>query len=69
MVNVTTMGLIIASGLGFNVWWDLGERIKLVFQKKAFSWQIIPDPSSAEQAGFDYNRDFAPWWDNLYFTV
>ena len=34
LVNVTTMGLIIASGLGFNVWWDLGERIKLVFQKK-----------------------------------
>ena len=30
LVNVTTMGLIIASGLGFNVWWDLGERIKLV---------------------------------------
>lgn len=34
LVNVTTMGLIIASGLGFNVWWDLGKRIKLVFQKK-----------------------------------
>ena len=30
LVNVTTMGLIIASGLGFNVWWDLGKRIKLV---------------------------------------
>ena len=69
LVNVTTMGLIIASGLGFNVWWDLGERIKLGFSEEAFSWQIIPDPSSAEQAGFDYNRDFAPWWDNLYFTV
>ena len=34
LVNVTTMGLIIASGLGFNVWWNLGKRIKLVFQKK-----------------------------------
>ena len=34
LLNFTTMGLIIASGLGFNVWWDLGKRIKMVFQKK-----------------------------------
>lgn len=34
LVNITTMGLIIASGLGFTVWWDLGKRIRLVFQKK-----------------------------------
>ena len=34
LVNIVTMGLIIASGLGFTVWWDLGKRIKLVFQKK-----------------------------------
>lgn len=34
MVNITTILLIIASGLGFTVWWDLGKKIKLVFQKK-----------------------------------
>ena len=34
LLNFTTMGLIIASGLGFNVWWDLGKRMKMVFQKK-----------------------------------
>ena len=45
------------------------RKNKAGFSEEAFSWQIIPDPSSAEQAGFDYNRDFAPWWDNLYFTV
>ncbi len=41
LVNVTTMGLIIASGLGFNVWWDLGEKNKAGFSEEAFSWQII----------------------------
>ena len=34
MVNITTILLIIASGLGFTVWWDLGKKIKLVFQRK-----------------------------------
>ena len=28
LVNLTTMGLIIASGLGFIVWWDLWAKIK-----------------------------------------
>lgn len=34
LVNIVTMLIIIASGLGFNVWWDIGRRLKLVFQKK-----------------------------------
>lgn len=34
LVNITTMGLIIASGLGFTVWWDVGDKIKRIFQKK-----------------------------------
>ena len=34
LVNITTILLIIMSGLGFTVWWDLGKKIKLVFQKK-----------------------------------
>ena len=34
LLNITTIGLIIASGLGFTVWWDLGKKIKMVFQKK-----------------------------------
>ncbi|MDO5134569.1 MAG: potassium transporter TrkG [Eubacteriales bacterium] len=33
-VNLTTMGLITASGLGFTVWWDLADKVKKVFQKK-----------------------------------
>ena len=34
LLNFTTMGLIIASGLGFNVWWDLGKRMKMVFLRR-----------------------------------
>lgn len=34
LVNLTTMGLIIASGLGFTVWWDLGGKIKAVCKKR-----------------------------------
>ncbi len=32
LVNLTTMGLIIASGLGFTVWWDLHEKMKKVYK-------------------------------------
>ena len=45
------------------------KKNKAGFSEEAFSWKIIPDSSPAEQAGFDYNRDFAPWWDDLYFAV
>ena len=34
VVNFTTMGLIIMSGLGFVVWWDLWDKIKKVFHGK-----------------------------------
>lgn len=34
LVNFTTMGLIIVAGLGFNVWWDIADKMKKVFQKK-----------------------------------
>ena len=34
LVNLTTMGLVIASGLGFTVWWDVADKIRKVFQKK-----------------------------------
>lgn len=34
LVNFTTMGLIIISGLGFTVWWDLADKIKRVIRKK-----------------------------------
>lgn len=34
LVNFATMALIIAAGLGFVVWWDVGARLKRVFQKK-----------------------------------
>lgn len=34
LINFTTMGLVIAAGLGFNVWWDIGEKLKKVFQRK-----------------------------------
>ena len=30
LVNLTTMGLIVAAGLGFTVWWDLGKNIRRV---------------------------------------
>lgn len=33
LINITTIILIILSGLGFTVWWDLGDKIKKVFQK------------------------------------
>lgn len=34
LVNLTTMGLVIAAGLGFTVWWDVADKIRKVFQKK-----------------------------------
>lgn len=34
LVNITTMCLIIAAGLGFTVWWDLWDKIKKVFRRK-----------------------------------
>lgn len=34
MVNFTTMGLIIAAGLGFTVWWDLWDKIKKLFRRE-----------------------------------
>lgn len=34
LLNITTIGLIIASGLGFTVWWDIGKKLKLVLQRK-----------------------------------
>ena len=40
LVNIVTMLIIIASGLGFNVWWDIGRRLKLVFQKKLSAGRI-----------------------------
>ena len=43
MLNIATMRLIIASGLGFPVWWDLGKTRKLVFQREAFTWQSLQD--------------------------
>lgn len=30
LINFTTMGLIIMSGLGFTVWWDLWDKLKKV---------------------------------------
>lgn len=33
-INIVTIGLIIASGLGFPVWWDIWKNMKLVFRKK-----------------------------------
>lgn len=34
LVNITTMGLIIASGLGFTVWWDLGSKVKKIWKRE-----------------------------------
>lgn len=34
LINFTTMGLIVMSGLGFTVWWDIWDKIKKVFTKK-----------------------------------
>lgn len=34
LMNLTTMGLIIASGLGFTVWWDVSDKLKKVYRKK-----------------------------------
>lgn len=34
LVNFVTMGLIIASGLGFIVWWDLADKIRKVFKRE-----------------------------------
>ncbi len=34
LINLTTMGLIIVAGLGFNVWWDVGRRVIMVFRRK-----------------------------------
>lgn len=34
IVNTVAILLIVTSGLGFTVWWDIGERIHLVLKKK-----------------------------------
>lgn len=34
LMNLTTMGLIVAGGLGFLVWWDLAKNIKAVYKKE-----------------------------------
>lgn len=34
IINFTTMGLIIMSGLGFTVWWDIWDKIKKVCTRK-----------------------------------
>ena len=34
LVNLTTMGLIIAAGLGFTVWWDVADKIKRVLKRQ-----------------------------------
>lgn len=32
LVNLTTIGLIIAAGLGFTVWWDVADKVKKVLK-------------------------------------
>ena len=39
LLNFTTISLIIASGLGFTVWWDLGKRFKQILQNTSFTEQ------------------------------
>ncbi|MDO4308568.1 MAG: potassium transporter TrkG [Eubacteriales bacterium] len=34
LVNFVTIGLIIAAGLGFIVWWDLADKMKKVFRRE-----------------------------------
>lgn len=34
LINFTTIGLIILSGLGFTVWWDVAEKLKRVCQRR-----------------------------------
>lgn len=34
LINLTTMGLIVASGLGFTVWWDIARNVKKVIQRE-----------------------------------
>lgn len=33
LINITTMMLIILSGLGFTVWWDLGDKLKKICKR------------------------------------
>ncbi len=35
LVNITTIGLIIVSGLGFIVWWDLWDKFRKVLRKSS----------------------------------
>lgn len=34
LVNFTTIGLVIVSGLGFVVWWDLWDKIKKIWKRQ-----------------------------------
>lgn len=34
LMNLTTMGLIVAGGLGFLVWWDLAKNLKALWKKE-----------------------------------
>lgn len=34
LVNFTTIGLVVASGLGFTVWWDLWAKSRRVFRRE-----------------------------------
>lgn len=34
IINFTTMGLIIAAGLGFTVWWDIADKARKIFRRE-----------------------------------
>lgn len=34
LINLTTMGLIVAAGLGFPVWWDIAGNVKKVLKRE-----------------------------------
>lgn len=40
-VNLITIALVVLSGLGFTCWWDIGSRLRQVFQKKLSPGRIF----------------------------
>ena len=48
IVNFTSVGLIIMSGLGFVVWWDIWDKIKRVIRGKLPVGRVFKKSSSSQ---------------------
>lgn len=57
LINFTTIGLIIMSGLGFVVWWDLWDKIKKVYKRQLPFRRFFKMPAAPQQTGAYHDRN------------